>query len=196
MVKNLFASQIYSASVVRSKKDLLSLSRELYKIRDIDLAGKKWSQKNYVTGYTSYGSMDQLHQFSSSFSDLNQLLQPHLKKYVKSLGWKISTKNLHLNSMWGNIMSQGSHHSFHIHPLSVISGTFYVQVPKGSSVIQFEDPRHTMMMACPPREGVFYSLNPKAGDVVFFESWMRHQVPAQTVNQDRISVSFNYDWQA
>lgn len=194
MVKNLFASQIYNASVVRSKKDLLSLSQEIYKIRDIDLAGKKWSQKNYVTGYTSYGSMDQLHQFSSSFSDLNQLLQPHLKKYLKSLGWKIKPQNLHLNSMWANIMSQGSHHSFHIHPLSVISGTFYVQVPKGSSAIQFEDPRHAMMMASPPREGVFYSLNPKPGDVVFFESWMRHQVPAQSVDQDRISVSFNYDW--
>ena len=194
MVKNLFASQIYQAKIMKSKTDLLELSREIYKIRDIDLVGQKWSKKNYVIGYTSYGSMDQLQQFSSSFSDLNQMLKPHLKTFLKSLGFKISVNQLQLNSMWTNIMSQGSHHSFHIHPLSVISGTFYVQVTKGSAAIQFEDPRHGLMMASPPRDGVFHSLVPTAGDVVLFESWMRHQVPAQTVKQDRISVSFNYDW--
>lgn len=194
MVKKFFASQIYNASLVKSKAALLELSEELYKIRDIDQAGQKWSKKNYVTGYTSYGSMDKLHKFSSSFSDLDRKLRPHLNTYIRSLGWKISARDLNLNSMWGNIMSQGSHHSFHIHPLSVISGTFYVSVPKGSSVIQFEDPRHAMMMASPPRSGVFHSLSPKAGDIVLFESWMRHQVPVQTVAEDRISLSFNYDW--
>jgi len=194
MVKKIFSSQIYNASLVKAKTSLLELSDELYKIRDIDQVGQKWSKKNYVTGYTSYGSMDKLHQFSTSFSDLDRKIRPHLKTYIRSLGWKISQSDLNLNSMWGNIMSQGSHHSFHIHPLSVISGTFYVSVPKGSSVIQFEDPRHNMMMASPPRAGVFYSLAPKAGDIVLFESWMRHQVPTQTVNEDRISVSFNYDW--
>lgn len=194
MVKNIFASQIYNTSLVKSKSQLKEISDELYKISSIDQAGQKWSQKNYVTGYTSYGSLDQLHQFSSSFLDLDQKIRPHLNKYIRSLGWKISHKDLNLNSMWGNIMSQGSHHSFHIHPLSVISGTFYVSVPKGSSVIQFEDPRHSMMMASPPRAGVFYSLVPRTGDLVLFESWMRHQVPTQTVDEDRISVSFNYDW--
>lgn len=194
MVKKIFPSQIYNTSLVKSKKLLLELRDELYRIKDIDHAGQKWSKNNYVTGYTSYGSMDKLHQFSSSFSDLDRKLRPHLEAYIHSLGWKISQSDLNLNSMWGNIMSQGSHHSFHIHPLSVISGTFYVSVPKGSSVIQFEDPRHSMMMASPPRKGVFHSLSPRAGDIVLFESWMRHQVPTQMAAEDRISVSFNYDW--
>jgi uncharacterized protein (TIGR02466 family) len=30
--------------------------------------------------------------------------------------------------------------------------------------------------------------------VVLFESWMRHEVTANPVESERVSISFNYDW--
>ena len=92
-------------------------------------------------------------------------------------------------------------HTMHFHPLSVISGTYYVQTPKNSSAIKFEDPRMDSFMATPPRKHDakdankrHYSLQPQEGHVVLFESWLRHEVPANESNKERISISFNYDW--
>ncbi len=49
-------------------------------------------------------------------------------------------------------MEQGGVHTAHIHPHSVISGTYYVAIPKGAAAIKFEDPRLAMMMAAPPKK--------------------------------------------
>jgi uncharacterized protein (TIGR02466 family) len=58
-------------------------------------------------------------------------------------------------------------------------------------------------MATPPRrvdapQGFrpFVSVPAKAGDLVLFESWLRHEVPPQRFSGERISISFNYAWYA
>ena len=35
---------------------------------------------------------------------------------------------------------------------------------------------------------------PEAGEVLLWESWLRHEVPMNMADEDRISVSFNYGW--
>jgi uncharacterized protein (TIGR02466 family) len=92
-------------------------------------------------------------------------------------------------------------HGLHLHPLSFISGTYYVQVPRGAAAIKFEDPRLDRFMAAPPRrtdlpprEQLHVSVKAKAGQVVLFESWLRHEVPAGFTVRERISISFNYAW--
>ena len=74
-------------------------------------------------------------------------------------------------------------------------------MPEGTSAIKFEDPRLPMMMAAPPRtkdarEALrnFVYLAPQVGDVLLWESWLRHEVPMNFAEEDRISVSFNYAW--
>jgi predicted Rossmann fold nucleotide-binding protein DprA/Smf involved in DNA uptake len=32
----------------------------------------------------------------------------------------------------------------------------------------------------------------RAGEVILFESWLRHEVPPSPIAQERISISFNY----
>jgi len=34
----------------------------------------------------------------------------------------------------------------------------------------------------------------EAGNVILFESWLRHEVAANRVDDERISISFNYAW--
>lgn len=190
--------KVPGASTARFNKELLE---EAYKIREIDDKGLAWSKKNYLGGYTSYASYSQLHQFSSTFDDLRKAIDPLVKDYAKTLEMDLQNKKLVMTSFWLNIMPQGVVHSMHIHPLSTISGTYYVQVPKKSSSLKFEDPRMVNFMASPPRKPKarqenqrFVSIEPQAGQVILFESWMRHEVPPNPVSQDRVSVSFNYDW--
>jgi uncharacterized protein (TIGR02466 family) len=40
----------------------------------------------------------------------------------------------------------------------------------------------------------FVYESPKVGDVMLWESWLRHEVPMNMADDDRISVSFNYSW--
>lgn len=194
-LKTLFSTQIYSAQLgTRLNKDLLL---EVRKIQELDAEGKKWSAKNYVGGYTSYGSMDNLHRLSSTFGELERALNKHVKIFIKSLGMQLPNgrkTKIWMNSCWVNVMPALAHHSSHIHPLSFISGTYYLKVPKGASSLKFEDPRLNSFMGSPPRRSHF-EIQPKEGQLVLFESWLRHEVPAHTSSQDRISISFNYSWE-
>ena len=38
-------------------------------------------------------------------------------------------------------------------------------------------------------------LKPDVGDVLIWESWLRHEVPMNMAEDERISVSFNYKWE-
>jgi len=108
-------------------------------------------------------------------------LDKHVKAFAKDLAFDLGERKLKLDSLWINILPEGGIHTSHIHPHSVISGTTYVSMPAGAPAIKFEDPRSAMMMA--------------AGDVLLWESWLRHEVPMNMIEDDRVSVSFNYNWE-
>ena len=194
----LFVTQIYQSSV---KTDLADLIKEIRQIEKADQKGRAWSLKNYKNGYTSYGSWDQLHQLSSSFDQLEKQIRRHVVKFGKSLDFDLAHGPLKINSMWVNIMPEGSLHAAHIHPHSVVSGTYYIEVPKGASAIKFEDPRLSCFMNSPvPKQTAkkanrrFFSIEPSNGDLVLFESWLKHEVPLNQSKKPRVSVSFNYGW--
>lgn len=201
-VRALFPSLVYQKSLgAAAAKFNKELQIEAKQIQRVDTAGVKWSAKNYPYGYTSYGSMDQLHRFSSTFQELEYKLDQHVQAFARSLDLDIGPGELAMSSCWVNVMAKQAQHSMHLHPLSVISGTYYVSIPKGSSGLKFEDPRMGYFMASPPRKNPcqernerFITLTPNAGDVVLFESWMKHEVPPQKSAGERISISFNYDW--
>lgn len=182
----------------KRNQDLIA---ECYQIETADLEGRKWSKKNYPGGFTSYASLANLDQFSSSFLEIKKRIDPHVKEFAQRLEMDLQGRKLVMTSFWLNIMPQGVVHTMHIHPLSTISGTYYIQTPKNCSALKFEDPRLVNFMASPPRKAKarpenqrFISLAPQAGQIILFESWMRHEVPPNPSAQDRISVSFNYDW--
>ena len=199
-----FPTYIYQSPLAASDRPFLrEVHREIEIIRKIDDQGIAWSEENYPRGFTSYGSMDKLHQSSPTFADLEKKLNRHVKAFARKQSWDLGNGQLRMSSCWVNVMPEGAAHSLHLHPLSVVSGTYYIAVPKGSSPIKFEDPRLDKFMAQPPRLpnsaaslGPFVTRTPREGDVVLFESWLRHEVPPLKpgLKGARISVSFNYDW--
>jgi uncharacterized protein (TIGR02466 family) len=177
------------------------LLKECYQLRDFDDAGLKWSAKNYPGGYTSYGSMDKLHRFSSTFEDLEKRITRHVMNYARALEMDLSDRKLEMTDCWVNIMPHQVVHSLHLHPLSTISGTYYVRTPRNCSTIRFEDPRLSKFMAAPPKTASASAANrqhvtyqAEAGKLVLFESWLRHEVGANQAATDRVSISFNYNW--
>ena len=166
-----------------------------------DAAGAKWSRQHNYPGYTSYGSVNDMPRRSPTFADLATALEPHMAAFVRAQSFDARPSAFSLNSLWVNVLNPGGVHSGHIHPLSVISGTYYVDTPKGSSALRFEDPRLAFMMAAPPRKAnaptaqqPFVYVTPKPGMVVLWESWLRHEVPVNKSAKPRISISFNYGW--
>lgn len=202
MIRTLFPSFVYEARLApRWQKLNRELRTEARQVRAADAEGRRWSKANYAGGYTSYGSLDQLHRMSSTFGDLQKHLNRHVRGFVKHLEMDIDPSELQLSTCWVNIMPAGVSHTSHLHPLSVISGTYYVETPAGGGDLKFEDPRLEAFMASPPRKATASESNrrhvrvkPKPGQVILFESWMRHEVPANTGTKERVSISFNYDW--
>ncbi|MBU6154828.1 MAG: hypothetical protein KGP28_11045 [Bdellovibrionales bacterium] len=162
------------------------------RLPEVDRVGLRWSKKNYPNGYTSYGSLSELHRNFTVFDRLRSALDPEARSFSRKLGLKVSGHELVLTSLWVNLMPEGCYHAFHHHPRSVISGTYYVDVPRGSSPLRVEDPRAPLFMASPARK-IQEDLVPRVGEIILFESWLRHEVPPNRVKGTRVSVSFNYE---
>ncbi len=202
-VESLFATDVYRARVRHRGIAALNaeLLRESRQLRVDDAAGRRWSKARYPGGYTSYGSVNRLHRLSPTFARLRDLITPHVTAFGRALCLDLAGRPLEMTDCWVNIMSRGVAHGWHLHPLSTISGTYYVQTPPGSAGIKFEDPRLDRMMAAPPRRArapraarVWVSVPARAGTLVLFESWLRHEVPPNSARAERVSVSFNYGW--
>ncbi len=180
--------------------DLISdLESACWMIEDGDTAGHDWCESEGYPGYTSYASLDDLPQRAPAFSDLVGLLDIYAAQFADTLHWDLGSSRLKCDSLWVNILGEGGQHSGHIHPNSVISGTCYVAMPEGAGRIKFEDPRLPMMMAAPPvktdapdHARRFHYISPRVGDVLMWESWLRHEVMPSRSEDPRISVSFNY----
>lgn len=195
----IYYEQLTARAGQKMNRELL---KESYQIRDFDKAGRAWSDRNYPGGYTSYGSMDQLHRFSSTFGELERLINHHVKQFAAHLEMDLRKRTFQMSDCWVNIMPRQVVHSLHLHPLSFISGTYYVSTPKGCSNIKFEDPRLSKFMAAPPRlpkhrddNRAFVRYEAETGKVILFESWLRHEVAVNQAEEDRVSISFNYHWQ-
>ena len=194
-IKALFPTLLYRAPLARTEGARFhrTLLDECQVLAASDTAGRKWSARNYLGGYTSYGSLDRLHLVSSVFAGLARRLDLHATTFARRLPYDLRGRKLVLTDCWLNVMPSGVVHSLHLHPASFISGTYYVQVPRGAAALKFEDPRLSKMMAAPPGKA-FVSVPAKAGDVILFESWLRHEVPPARYAGERISISFNYSW--
>lgn len=202
--RSLFATRIYESSLAEMRGFTAwnaELEAACLGVAAEDAAGRAWSKAQGYSGYTSYASLDDLPRRATIFDELRRRLDKHAAAFSAELALDLAGGRLALDSLWINILKPGGVHSGHIHPHSVISGTYYVATPTGASALRFEDPRLALMMAAPPRRGdaaedqrSFVSIQPTVGTLLLWESWLRHEVPRNGAKTDRISLSFNYAW--
>lgn len=196
-VRQLFATPFYDADL-GDEALLEELAHSCRSLGADDAAGRRWCRENRYPGYTSYASLNDLTSRDPAFADLARKLAPHVRAFAEAAHLDLN-RRLKLDSLWANILKPGGHHSGHIHPLSLVSGTFYVEVPEGAAPLRLEDPRLPLMMASAPRradapeeERSHFFARPRPGTLFLWESWLRHEVPAGSAKLDRISISFNF----
>jgi uncharacterized protein (TIGR02466 family) len=191
-IESLFPTLLYRAEIPDPTRLNLDLEDAALALSQHDQKGLRWCEKHGYAGYTSYASISDLADRSAPFARLEKIIHTHAAKFAKTLQWNLQDGKPMCDSMWVNVLPHGGSHTSHIHTNAVLSGTYYVNAPTGASPIVFEDPRHAMMMAAPPRKtSIYESRLPRAGTLMLWESWLRHEVPMNRAEEERISVSFN-----
>lgn len=107
---------------------------------------------------------------------------------------------------WTVINRPGDHNVPHNHATNLLSGALYLNVPEGMTggAINFQDPRFNLnahetegmrrLKMKPPWMSTRFSVQPGAGEIIVFPSWLNHWVePFQCDQSDalRIVISFN-----
>ena len=197
MGRRLFVTQLYEADIGEEAL-LAELAPSIRSLAEDEEAGQRWSKEHRYAGYTSYASLNDLPKRDPAFADLAKLLTKHASSFARECAFDM-TRKPKLDSLWVNLLRGPGHHSAHIHPQSILSGTLYVEVPTGSGAIRFEDPRLPMMMAAPTRRPdapgelqPFVTVQPRPGLLLLWESWLRHEVLPGSGKGERLSVSFNF----
>jgi uncharacterized protein (TIGR02466 family) len=193
----LFVTRLYQAQLSPVRNRVLAQTSLGFAAED--RAGRRWAKAHGYDGYTSYASLDDLTRRASVLAELEKEIARHVARFARDADFDLRGKKLALDSLWINVMDKGAIHAPHVHPHSVVSGTYYVAVPEKAGVIRFEDPRLAMLMAAPPKKSTakpanrpFVTIRPKPGMLLLWESWLRHGVEPNRAKAPRISISFNY----
>jgi uncharacterized protein (TIGR02466 family) len=110
-------------------------------------------------------------------------------------------------NMWANVNRNGHGNEFHSHPGAFWSGVYYVDdggIAEDDSLggeLEFMDPRGPLPAMFAPHlavampgglgAGATERVQPKAGRLVMFPSWLMHQVRPYHGGATRISIAFN-----
>ena len=193
----LFPTLLYEADL-GDEALLATLAHSIRSLAQDDAAGRRWSRDHGYKGYTSYASLHDLPRRDPAFADHAKLLVKHATTFATELAFDLPRKPK-LDSLWVNLLRGPGHHSSHLHPHSILSGTLYVEVPPNAGAIRFEDPRLGQQMAAPARRAdapddrrAFVTVTPRPGQLLLWESYLRHEVLPGTAKADRLSISFNF----
>ena len=130
---------------------------------------------------------------SEEFKNIKTFLSESVDKFTKNVF--NSKQRLVITQCWANRNPKGSKHHEHVHPNSIISGVMYFQINEKSPPIQFSKSTQDGMKLDPIKfthiNSESFMLPCKVGELVMFPSSLKHSVPINQGDEDRISVSFN-----
>ena len=126
----------------------------------------------------------------------------HVRKFTRQLEMDLDGGTLQMSTCWNQRHAGAEPRTPRISiPFRSSAERFTWRLQRAAALLKFEDPRLSNFMAAPakrenasPRHQRFVALQPKAGDLILFESWLRHEVPVNRSQLSRVSVSFNYEW--
>ena len=97
---------------------------------------------------------------------------------------------------WGSVYKEHDQHGSHIHPRSLIAGTYYPQSVAESESITFEAPWSSHLMHDTlPFSDTMFNYHTNTGDCMLWPSWIAHRVfPQKKAEKLRVAISFNLDY--
>jgi len=107
-------------------------------------------------------------------------------------------QDFYITDSWIARTPPGGKHIVHNHPNSILSGTFYINVPKDSALLFYTEVEmfKTFKFWFDYSTETEYNrtvtrLPVKTSDVVIFPSWLNHGVEVNNSTDERIVIGFN-----
>ena len=171
--------------------DNFKFDTKKYKKEILDLK----SVKDTVTN-SNYGGWQSsgFETVPKNFKDLFKKISANVKEVEKKL---FLSKELRLHNLWYNVNGLGSFNRPHSHPGGVVSGVYYVSIPKNSGSIIFLNTNIDSFYKGHVNKyneynSTIWKINPKENECVLFPSYLEHYVEPNLNKKERISISFNY----
>ena len=180
---NIFCSYL---SINTFKFDIKKYKKEILDLKSV----KDTVSKSNYGGWQSGG----FETVPKNFTDLFKKISSNVKEVEKNL---FLSKELRLHNLWYNVNGLGSFNRPHSHPGGVISGVYYVSIPKNSGSIVFLNKDldtfyHNSIENYNEHNSSTWTIEPKENQCVLFPSYLRHYVEPNLNKKERISISFNY----
>jgi uncharacterized protein (TIGR02466 family) len=130
---------------------------------------------------------------NKEFKNIKNFLGEAVDRYTKKV--LNSKQRLVITQCWANRNPKGSKHHEHVHPNSIVSGVMYFQINEKLPPISFGKDRQDGIKLDPIKynhlNSESFMLPCKSGELILFPSSLKHWVPINKGDEDRISVSFN-----
>ena len=179
---------------------------EIYRIFPTPIALYKYkdsidTELNYLKSikYLSRDDQTLTNRSTSSFlfekeelKDIYVFVNECLKDYTRRV--LATDQLLTVTQSWANRNIKGAHHHDHVHPNSLISGVFYFQTSSSTPIVFSKTDQHSFTFEPIKFNDVNssqFKLEVEAGECILFPSSLRHSVPENKSNEERISMSFN-----
>ena len=140
-----------------------------------------------------------LDTFPDDWKPIIDEIHGHVIDYYEYIGIR---KNIDHAQFWINVNRKYSYNIDHDHPGAMVSGTFYLKVPKDSGAIVFtrndncqQSWEHVTGNNKSPESWSAFSLIPEENQLIIFPPWLRHRVDMNVTEDEddsRISIAFNY----
>jgi uncharacterized protein (TIGR02466 family) len=141
----------------------------------------------------NYRSDDSYLLRKEELKNIKNFLGEAVDKFTKNV--LNSKQRLVITQCWANRNPKGSKHHEHVHPNSIISGVMYFQINEKLPPIQFAKSIQDGMKLDPIKynhvNSESFLLPCKPGELILFPSSLKHSVPINQGDEDRISMSFN-----
>jgi uncharacterized protein (TIGR02466 family) len=106
-----------------------------------------------------------------------------------------TTTRLRITQSWANLTEKNHFHHPHKHPNSLLSGVFFLNAKEKHPPLIFlssmSNPLHMTRLEENPLTVDQHAFLPTEGNLVIFPSTLMHYVPVNTIDEPRISISFN-----
>ena len=99
---------------------------------------------------------------------------------AKNLGYK----DLDIKKLWFQKYKKGGYHNWHTHA-SNYTGVYYLNLPEGSGLTEYIDPKD---------QKTIFTWEAKEGNVIFFPCYLIHRGVHQSIDKDKIIISWNLDF--
>ena len=160
-------------------------------LTDEDLLTNPWGYANTYRGPHKKG----LERFPE-FEEFSNFLVKKSYEYLKQIGYKPLVK-LKPN-IFASGIGYGEFHGRHCHPMTTLTGVFYLDCPEGSSDCIFYDSRtfHDSRTTLLPVENDKhsqrqFSIPAENGLFLMWESWLHHEVPVNKSISPRTTLVFH-----